>query len=319
MSNPWDIYDFLIDQVNVSDGLRDVCLGNTWTLCCSGENNFGLAMSPSVQTRVLPWSGTLTGTEVRKIAPWIKSWNPYEATVAMAAINSVINSNASILNSASTIAPSSAGNLALFDYFFPRLRNKKVVVIGHYPGIEQYAGFLDLTVLERNPSANDYPDQACEYLLPEADWVFITASSLTNKTFPRLAELARNAITVLMGPTVPWLEEFVEYGIDFLAGVRVNDAYELGRIIAEGGGTRIFDNAVQYCVADLSQKEMHWLENGIADLVARREKLKHEMHHWYNGSSKGRFPKWRELERVDQDLSRMDIQFKRQWDARHAL
>jgi len=122
-----------------------------------------------------------------------------------------------------------------------------------------------------------------------------------------------------MGPTVPWVEEMVEYGVDFLAGIKVNDVRQLRRIVAEGGGTRIFDQAVQYCVADLSQKEMHWLKNGMADLVARREKLKLEMQHWYDGHSEGRFPKWRELERVDQDLSRLDTQFKRQWDARYEL
>ena len=320
MANPWDIYDFLIDQVSANHQVHEALIGVTWTLCRSGcENNsghYGLAMSPAGQSRVLPWPGTLSGRDVKQVAAWLKSWNPHEATVAMAAVNSVISANTSMLENATQIIPNERGNLAVFDYFFPRLQNKKVVVIGRYPGLEQYAEFLNLTILERSPSGNDLPDQACEYLLPEADWVFITGSSLTNKTFPRLAELSKNAVTVLMGPTVPWVEEFVEYGIDFLAGVRIVDPDQLARTIAEGGGTRIFDNAVQYCVADLSQKEMNWLKNGIADLVARREKLKHEMQRWYSNSGAGRFPKWRELERVDQDLSLLDIQFKRQWDAR---
>ena len=319
MTKPWDIYDFLIEQAGTQDTLREIQIGVTWTLCCSGEEaHYGLAMSPGGQTRTLPWSGSLAGMDVKQVAQWLKSWNPHEATVAMAAINSAINAKAALLDSATPIPHTGAGNLAVFDYFAPCLVGKKVVVIGRYPGLKQYSASLDLTILERNPSAGDYPDQACEYLLPEADWVFITASSISNKTFPRLAELSSNAVTVLMGPTVPWLEEFVEYGIDFIAGVRINDARQLTRTVAEGGGTRIFDEAVQYCVADLSQKEMHWLKNGIADLVARREKLKHEMQHWYSGSGKGRFPKWRELERLDQDLSLMDMQFKRQWDARHA-
>ena len=326
MNNPWDIYNFLIDQVNVQEvnvqhKVRDVLIGVTWTLCCTSNDDnhhYGLAMSPAGQTRTLPWSGSLAGTEVKKIAQWLKSWDPYESTVAMAAINSVVNANSALLESAAAITPNGRGNLALFDYFLPRLQDKKIVVIGHYPGLQDYTEFLNLTILERNPAANDLPDQACEYLLPEAGWVFITGSSLTNKTFPRLAELSRNAVTVLMGPTVPWLEEFVEYGIDFLAGVRTNDPRQLTRTVGEGGGTRIFETAVQYCVADLSLKEMGWIKNGIADLVARREKLKQEMQRWYGSSGKGRFPKWRELERVDHDLSLMDLQYKRQWDARRS-
>lgn len=332
MASPWDIYDFLIEQAliekaNASARIDAVQIGLTWTLCRSvtSDNNlilneanssYGLAMSPGGQTRTLPWPGSLAGSDVKNILPWLKSWNPYEATVAMATVNSVINANNPLLANAVPVNASGAGNLTLFDHFFPRLQNKNVVVIGHYPGLQAYSELLNLTILERNPTGNDYPDQACEYLLSEADWVFITASSLTNKTFPRLAELSKNAVTVLMGPTVPWVQEFVEYGIDFLAGVRVADAPLLERTVAEGGGTRIFENAVQYCVTDLSNKEIDWLKNGIADLVARREKLKAEMQNWYSDSSKGRFPKWRELERLDRDLSQMDTQFKRQWDAR---
>ena len=67
---------------------------------------------------------------------------------------------------------------------------KRVAVIGRYPGLEAYAGRFDLTVLERQPSDLDLPDAAAEYLLADADWVFMTATTLINKTFPRLADLA---------------------------------------------------------------------------------------------------------------------------------
>ncbi len=85
-----------------------------------------------------------------------------------------------------------------------------------------------------------------------AGWVFMTATTLINKTFPRLAELSRNARLVLMGPTVPWLYDLAEYGVDYLAGVRVTDADKLRQTVAEGGGTRIFDEGLCYCVADLN-------------------------------------------------------------------
>jgi len=92
------------------------------------------------------------------------------------------------------------GQSGRFEHFLPQLKDKKVVVIGRYPGIERYAEAFNLSILERQPVHNDFPDPACEFLLPDADWVFLTASSITNKTFPRLAELAQNATTVLMGP-----------------------------------------------------------------------------------------------------------------------
>lgn len=93
---------------------------------------------------------------------------------------------------------------------------------------------------------------ACEYLSPAADWVFLTATSIANKTFPRLVELAQHAELVLMGPTVPWLPELADMGIDYLAGIAVIDPTGLRQTIAEGGGTRIFDQGVQCHVLKLS-------------------------------------------------------------------
>lgn len=335
LANPWEIYDLLLEraQATLADSnnpdlkLGQVIIGLTWTLCCNNAGGMGLAMSPGQYTRTLPWSGTLAGRPLHEIIHWVKSWNPFEAAIGLAAINSVINTvinpaATDLMDKAEPLHASGAENLAVFDYFLPRLKNKKVVVIGRYPGLQQYESMLDLVVLERTPQHNDYPDPACEYELRDADWVFLTANSIANKTFPRLAELSRNAVTVLMGPSMPWLEEWIEYGIDFLAGVQVQDNAVLQATVAEGGGVRIFERAVQYRVLDLSLSEMQCLKTNIADLVAKREQLKVEMDAWYGRSDgtpgkRGRFPKRYLLEQIDRELSVLDLRFKRQWDARH--
>ncbi len=327
MSNPLEIYDLLIERAqSQAEGaiVKNITIGLTWTLCQSsgpqGER-MGLAMSPQQYTRTLPWSGTLVDRPIKDIVKWIKSWNPFEAAIGLAAANSVINTNASPLTAKSVPVPISVSpNLSVFDYFHHKLKNKHVVVIGRYPGLEQYESELQLTVLERNPLEGDYPDPACEYVLPEADWVFLTASSITNKTFPRLAELSRNAVTVLIGPSVPWLEDWVNYGIDFLAGIQISDPDILHATVAEGGGVRIFNQAVQYHILDVSQNDMQELKTDIADLVAKREQLKGEMDVWYGqtrSNKPSRFPKWPLLEKIDRELSLLDLRYKRQWDARH--
>jgi uncharacterized protein (DUF4213/DUF364 family) len=331
MSEIWEIYNLLIERAqSEADGatVKNITLGLTWTLCQSHglqEDSMGLAMSPQQYTRTLPWSGTLVGRPIKDIVPWIKSWNPFEAAIGLAAMNAVINASASPLSAKAvpvsiTIKKSNLSNLAVFDYFLPKLKNKKVVVIGRYPGLEKYESTLNLTVLERNPMNSDYPDPACEYLLPEADWVFLTASSIANKTFPRLAELSRDAVTVLIGPSVPWLEDWVNYGIDFLAGIRVGNPDVLQATVAEGGGVRIFDQAVQYHVMDLGHSAMQCMKTNIADLVDKREQLKAEMNAWYgenHANKHSRFPKWGMLEQIDRELSSLDLRYKRQWDARH--
>lgn len=246
---PRSIYNILVESSKTNTLIQEIIIGLTWTYCQA--DGIGLCMSPGQPTRTLPWSGTLVNMTVADLVPWLESWDSYQATVAMAAINAVINSKSPLLSSSVPLSPSSSPNLAVFEHFLPLIRGKRVVVIGRYPGLVEYEQEVDLTVLERQPTAQDLPDTACEYLLPEADWVFLTATSIVNKTFPRLVELSQNAKLVLMGPTLPWLPDLADMGIDYLAGVAVTNPIGLRQTIAEGGGTRIFDVGVEYRVLKL--------------------------------------------------------------------
>lgn len=250
----WKLYDLLLDRIDPSERVAEVAIGLTWTLCRSEsgqDRGLGLAMSPGTPTRTLPWPGTLAGRSVRDLAQWLRGWDPYEATVAMAAVNAVLNRDAALAESAIPLFPTGSANLAVFEHFAPRLAGQRVCVVGRYPGLDALDPGWDLSVLERQPGPGDLPDPAAEYLLPQADWVFLTATSIPNKTFPRLAELSRGATLVLMGPTLPWLAELADFGVDYLAGVRVEDGARLRATVVEGGGTRIFETGVRYAVADL--------------------------------------------------------------------
>ena len=98
MINSNEIYDILINYGNSKTLIKEINIGLTWTFCV-GEG-IGLSMSPTIPTRILSWSGTLVNKEIAELAPWLKSWQPYEATVAMAAINSVINTQSPLLEKA---------------------------------------------------------------------------------------------------------------------------------------------------------------------------------------------------------------------------
>ncbi|MGF1490025.1 MAG: Rossmann-like domain-containing protein [Prochloraceae cyanobacterium] len=246
MINPREIYDLLLDYATTDTKIKEITIGIVWTFCQAEE--IGLCMSPGVATRTLPWSGTLTNKSIREIATWVRSWNSYQATVGMAVINAAINERSALAQKAKPLSPSS--NLAVFEHFLPQIENKKVAVIGRYPGLARYAEKMELNVIELQPTAEDYPAPASEYILPEAEWVFLTGTSIVNKTFPRLVELARNAKLVLMGPTVPWLPEFKNLGIDYLAGVTVTNKLALKQTVAEGGGVRIFQTGVEYRVVE---------------------------------------------------------------------
>ncbi len=245
--NPNHLYELLIAQTNTTAKVTGVCLGQVWTLCKATDNRLGLAMNLARTSRTLSFPGTLVGKNLIDLAHWITEWDSAKASIGMAAINCSLNTqpvaNAFALKQ---------GNLAVFEYFLPQLTGKKVVIIGRYPNIESYQAQFELMILERHPQGNDYPDPACEFLLPQADWVFISSTSIVNKTFPRLAELSQHATTVLMGPTTPWLPELAEFGIDYLAGVKIMDEFALEQTVLEGGGMRIFEHAARYHLAKIS-------------------------------------------------------------------
>lgn len=316
MTDSWLVYDMLLDIVPEDALIEELMIGLTWTFCRT-QDRVGLAMSPATGCRTLSWPGTLEGQPARAIATWVKSWDSYQAAVGMAVINASLHQDEELHGRIHGLRTGGMPNLTVFDYFHARLLNKKVVVVGRYPGLESTLQGVDVTVLEMQPGMNDLPSAASEYIIRQADWVFLTASSLTNKTFPRLAELAVDANLVLMGPTTPLIAEFSEFGVDYLAGTRVRDDIALRRIVMEGGGTRIFDSALEYCLVDLGVNEMDWIKNAISDTVAKREKIKSEMETWYESQRKGRFPGQSQLTQLDIQLSSLDSQFKRLWDARH--
>jgi uncharacterized protein (DUF4213/DUF364 family) len=312
MEKPARIYELLLDYAGSDSQVTALSIGLVWTVCKAEQ--IGLAMSPGLYTRTLPWSGTLVGKTLGELAGWINDWEPYKAMVGMAAINCSLNAQP-LPAGITLLTPADGCNLAVFEHFLPQLKDKKVVVIGRYPGIERYAGHINLSILERQPIGTDYPDPACEFLLPDADWVFLTASSITNKTFPRLAELSQHATTVLMGPTVPWLPELHAFGIDYLAGIEVVDPIKLYQTVAEGGGVRIFEDSVRYRIVDLiTGNSMAWLKNNISYDYAEKQRLTAAMEHWYASGKNSRFPGFNQLHQITARLSHMDSSYKRLWD-----
>lgn len=315
MDDPKRIYQLLQDYCCDVTSVDKLTIGLVWTVCrTANPGGAGLCMSPGVPTRLLPWSGELYGKPLCELAAGLESWDPYQASVAMAAVNCCINARA-LPDSIPLEAMPGRENLAVFDHFLPQLEGKKVAVVGRYPGLDVFRDVLDLTVLELNPGPDDLPAAACEFVLPKADWVFLSGSSIPNKTFPRLAELANDAVTVLMGPSVPWLPQLQEFGIDYLAGVEVTDADQVYETASQGGGVRIFGNGLRYRVAELSDRCCQaWLKQQIAECFAEKNALTKAMEQWYQSGNTRRFSDWSRLERINVRLSHMDSGFKRLWD-----
>jgi|WetSurMetagenome_2_1015567.scaffolds.fasta_scaffold07140_2 uncharacterized protein len=246
----WTIYDELISAVPDNLRVQECLVGMHWTLIRS--NAIGMALTPSADRRYGKHGGSvisgisekIAGMSVRRLAEFVKSWNPYEATLGLAAINSAINSPEQV-EELSGHPVMDQPQISAFLYYGEMVRNKNVAVIGHFPDLDEFGKLCRLTILERNPGEGDLPDPACEYVLPSQDYVFITGTALINKTLPRLLELSRRAQTFLVGPSTPFAPLLFSHGIDTLAGTVVVEPDGVWQAAQEGAARGIFDHGAR--------------------------------------------------------------------------
>ena len=247
----WKIYDELIEAIPPDLKVTDCLIGLHWTLIRSEA--IGMALTPFGIPRMYGPQGAsvisgigerIVGMSVRELARYVKSWNAYEASLGMAAINSAHNSPEKVGNLCGRPL-AEQGNVSAFVYYSELVRGKKVAVVGRFPDLGVMSGICELKVLERLPGPDDLPDPACEYVLPGQDYVFITSTSIINKTLPRLLELSRNSVIFLVGPSTPFAPALYNHGINTLAGTVVLEPDSVWRAAQEGAARSVFDHGAQ--------------------------------------------------------------------------
>lgn len=107
-----------------------------------------------------------------------------------------------------------------------RGQGKNVAVIGHFPFVEAArAAYANYWVLEKHPQPGDYPADQADILLPQADLVAVTATTLLNGSLAGILNRCRpEAVIILLGPTTPFAPRLFACGIDILAGCHCQDA-----------------------------------------------------------------------------------------------
>ena len=223
----WKIYDTLLENLPQNIRITDFASGDIWTMAETESGGLGLAMTTS-GTTIPAELESLEGLPSRVACARVKSWNHMEASQAMAAINACYNTESRL------------GQLGCYEPFEKYctegldFTGKTVGVIGHMNMPDALLKLTkDVFILERHPKPGDYPDSACEYLLPKCDIVLITGSSFVNKTMPRLLQLSSGAYTVVTGPTVPMCPELLNLGIDRLAGLVITDRNDIRTHVTE--------------------------------------------------------------------------------------
>lgn len=221
----WKLYEDMIAGVPEGIGVRDFCVGENW---CYVEAECGSGMSYRVAgTLRETFLGDPRSLDLRSLASLVKSWNFREASLGLAALNAWYSQVDKIEKMGAQIDYDHVGSAERtnpFMFMQDDFSGKKVTVIGHFPNVEHMNSKAELTVLERNcTSPLDTPDSACEYILPEQDYVLLTGTTLINKTAPRLFELSAQATVVMTGPSTVPCSALQEAGVNMLAGSVVVD------------------------------------------------------------------------------------------------
>ncbi len=236
-----DLYDALIEGIPRDITVTKSTVGNIWTAVCT-QNGIGLAMTTQVSTIEQSISGEVCGMKLADLASHAKSWNFIEAGLGMAAINAYYNSLPIARQNGVLLPGADPLEQDAFITSYDEMRNKRVCIVGHFPFLERRMRDLcDMAILERQPKDGDYPDPACEYLLPKADFVFITGSAFINKTMPRLLELSKDAKTTLVGTSVPLAPTLFRFGADSLAGFLPVDKHRCWDIVTKEHGNSLSD------------------------------------------------------------------------------
>ncbi len=216
MNEFFTIYDTLIAGVG-AERVTDCLAGECWT-AVKTVTSFGMAMTTPVDTAPRMLGGDYRGMNLRDLAEASKSWNLTEAGYGMAAINVYYNTPQRL---------EALGAYEPFERYCTDgldLRGRHIGVVGHLNMPRSvYDQAASVRILERNPRPGDYPDSACDWLLPQCDLVIMTASTLVNKTLPHLLDLCRDAYTILAGPSCPMCPALLELGLNRIAGLVITD------------------------------------------------------------------------------------------------
>ena len=126
------------------------------------------------------------------------------------------------------------------DVLVERGKDRDVALVGHFPFIPQLRqSAKQLWVLEKNPALDEFPAEAAADLLPRADLVAITGTTLINGTLEELLGYCQPGSTVMvLGPSTPLSPVLFEHGIDILSGTHIVDEEAVLRTVGQGASFR---------------------------------------------------------------------------------
>lgn len=189
----------------------------------------------------IPDAGALLERSPLELAACLRSRSAPEAAVGLATVNALLprpTGNLDEVNAADLLCDRAAGRL--------------LAVVGHFPFVDRLrSACREVWVFERGgrQRPGDLDELHMAELIPHAEVVAITATTLLNGTLDRIVGLiVPGTYVVMLGPSTPYANCLFESGFDVLCGTVVDDDEAVVRAVSQGAVTGQIPGVRRVCL-----------------------------------------------------------------------
>lgn len=235
-ANPGVIIDAVLEAAAAAPAaeLIDLRVGQFWVVV-STDRGAGMASTMRSEAHLhgsqpIAAAGELHRWTPLELAGLLVSYSAPESAIGLAAVNALLGPDLPGLSDEKAVT-----------ILRQRGRGRRVAMIGRFPFADSLREDCDeLWVFERglNRRQEDLGEEALHRLLPEADVVAVTATTLLNRTLPEvLAAVRSEAFVMLLGPSTPLTPSLFQFGFDVLCGTVIDDVETVVRAVEQGAVT----------------------------------------------------------------------------------
>jgi hypothetical protein len=220
------ILEDVIDSLPHRDTkVREIHVCANWTAVLSGHCGLASTFKEEDHShKGVRDVGQLTEKNAFELALYSRSNHLLEASIGMAAVNSLIDVDESRCVEANA-----------YEILLEKGTGKNVAIVGHFPFIPAVReSAKNIWVIEKRPLEGDLPEEAAQEILPQCDVVGITGTTFINHTLEGLLAQCKGSFVALIGPTTPLSPVLFDYGIDVISGSKVVDPESVIRFISQG-------------------------------------------------------------------------------------
>jgi uncharacterized protein (DUF4213/DUF364 family) len=226
-----NIIEVLLKSLQTNAPVLQALVGVFWTAVVLDTDppRCGLASTLRPATHPggppVPHAGRLLESSGRELAVLLRSSSTLEASIGMAAFNALLD-----------VEEGASIEVNAEDVILARGTNQRVAIVGHFPFTERVRQAASKCwVVELHPHPGDLPAERATDVLPQADVVALTGTSLINHTFDELISLCRpDAFVILLGGSTPLTPVLFDYRVDAVAGTQVVDIQAALRTVGQG-------------------------------------------------------------------------------------